>query len=129
MLATRIQSFGQYIFNIQDYPVMMEKLFFSEKFIEAAKKICPSEKQVLDPYSFHFVIQVCSSLTFFRFYSRLDSRTSSTHPYRLSIHGRCLTIPLPSMVADNYGRIGTVSRQVDRTSSSKQEEITFLVEF
>ena len=58
MLASRMQSFGRYIFDIKDYPVM-ENLFYSEEFIRSAKKICPINKQVLDPFQFHFIIQVC----------------------------------------------------------------------
>lgn len=57
MLATRVQSFGRYIFDIKRYPAM-EKLFYSDEFVKAAKKICPSHRQVLDPFQFHFIIQV-----------------------------------------------------------------------
>uniref|UniRef100_A0A914D412 Uncharacterized protein n=1 Tax=Acrobeloides nanus TaxID=290746 RepID=A0A914D412_9BILA len=57
MLASRMQSFGRYIFDIKDYPVM-ENLFYSEEFIRSAKKICPINKQVLDPFQFHFIIQI-----------------------------------------------------------------------
>uniref|UniRef100_A0A914DUT2 Sulfite exporter TauE/SafE family protein n=1 Tax=Acrobeloides nanus TaxID=290746 RepID=A0A914DUT2_9BILA len=57
MLATRMQSFGRYIFNISHHPVL-EKLFESEAFIKSAKKICPLHKQILDPFQYHFIIQI-----------------------------------------------------------------------
>ena len=48
MLA-RIQSFGRYMFNPQEYPAVAD-LFESEKFQAAAKSVCPPEKRVLDPF-------------------------------------------------------------------------------
>lgn len=37
---------------------MVDKLFASADFQNAAKKVCPKEKQVLDPFQFNFIMQV-----------------------------------------------------------------------
>jgi hypothetical protein len=57
-LIERVSSFGKYIAgNLARYPVV-EDLFQSENFQSAAKKICPTSKQVLDPFQFNAVINV-----------------------------------------------------------------------
>ena len=39
-LISRVQSFGRYMFDLSQYPVA-ESLFASDKFIQAAKDVCP----------------------------------------------------------------------------------------
>jgi hypothetical protein len=56
-LLNRIQSFGRYMFNPAEYPVVMD-LFKSDKFQSFAKKVCPLQKQFLDPFQFNFIVQV-----------------------------------------------------------------------
>lgn len=57
-MISRVSSFGVYMIDsIENYPVINE-LFVSENFQTAAKKICPSDKQVLDPFQFNFIIQI-----------------------------------------------------------------------
>eukprot|EP01104_Vermistella_antarctica_P017475 TRINITY_DN6190_c0_g1_i1.p1 TRINITY_DN6190_c0_g1~~TRINITY_DN6190_c0_g1_i1.p1 ORF type:complete len:430 (-),score=101.56 TRINITY_DN6190_c0_g1_i1:45-1334(-) len=56
-LISRVQSFGRYMFDLSKYPVA-ESLFASDKFIQAAKDVCPEGKQFLDPFQFNFIIQV-----------------------------------------------------------------------
>uniref|UniRef100_A0A914E875 Uncharacterized protein n=1 Tax=Acrobeloides nanus TaxID=290746 RepID=A0A914E875_9BILA len=58
-LTSRIKFFmyARYVFDIKNHPVV-KSLFYSEKFIKAAKEICPAHKQVLDPYQFIFILQV-----------------------------------------------------------------------
>ena len=53
----RLLSFGRYIFNLQDYPVI-QRLFGSEKFLTAARGVCPPNKQHLDPFQFNFIVQL-----------------------------------------------------------------------
>ncbi|CAJ0947063.1 unnamed protein product, partial [Mesorhabditis belari] len=55
--ASRLLSFGRYIFDLTSYPIV-EKLFASEKFLHGAKSTCPPHKQILDPFQFNFIIQV-----------------------------------------------------------------------
>uniref|UniRef100_A0AC35F934 Uncharacterized protein n=1 Tax=Panagrolaimus sp. PS1159 TaxID=55785 RepID=A0AC35F934_9BILA len=56
-LASRMQSFGRYIFELDKYPVMKE-IFTSQKFLKDAKEVCPKNKQILDPFQYHLIIQV-----------------------------------------------------------------------
>ena len=56
-MVSRLQSFGRYMFNPNDYPAVAD-LFESEVFQDAAKSVCPADKQVLDPFQFNFIIQV-----------------------------------------------------------------------
>ena len=56
-MVSRLQSFGRYMFNPSDYPAVAD-LFESEVFQDAAKSVCPADKQVLDPFQFNFIIQV-----------------------------------------------------------------------
>eukprot|EP01128_Nolandella_sp_AFSM9_P009179 TRINITY_DN57_c4_g1_i1.p1 TRINITY_DN57_c4_g1~~TRINITY_DN57_c4_g1_i1.p1 ORF type:complete len:472 (+),score=115.22 TRINITY_DN57_c4_g1_i1:164-1417(+) len=55
--VSRLQSFGRFMFNATEYPVV-EKLFASESFQAAAKSTCPPDKQFVDPSQFNFIMQV-----------------------------------------------------------------------
>ncbi len=57
VMVSRLLSFGSYNFNLTKYPVM-EKLFSDGKFTALATKVCPDERQTLDPFQFNFIIQV-----------------------------------------------------------------------
>eukprot|EP01094_Clydonella_sp_ATCC50884_P011068 TRINITY_DN2086_c0_g1_i1.p1 TRINITY_DN2086_c0_g1~~TRINITY_DN2086_c0_g1_i1.p1 ORF type:complete len:431 (-),score=189.18 TRINITY_DN2086_c0_g1_i1:129-1421(-) len=56
-IVPRLLSFGRYIFDLTDFPVV-DELFAAQHFQEAAKKTCPADKQVLDPFQFNFIVQV-----------------------------------------------------------------------
>lgn len=59
-MVSRVSSFGRYMMgehDIEKYPVV-KSLFESDSFQNAAKKICPAHKQILDPFQFNFIIQV-----------------------------------------------------------------------
>ena len=57
-MTARLSSFGRYMPDcLENYPIMKE-LFADEKFLAAAKAICPANQQVLDPFQFNFIIQV-----------------------------------------------------------------------
>lgn len=71
-LISRVQSFGRYMFNVTDYPVI-EKLFASEAFQNASKSVCPSDKQV------------CTSSFFFCSTLRCWTHFSSILSYRLLV--------------------------------------------
>jgi len=55
--VSRLLSFGRYMFNVSDYPEA-SVLFDSPKFLQAAREICPADKQYLDPVQFNFIVQV-----------------------------------------------------------------------
>ena len=55
--VTRLQSFGRYIFDLKNYP-LVGQLFESEQFQQHAKTVCPKDKQVLDPFQFNFIVQL-----------------------------------------------------------------------
>ena len=55
--VARVQSFGRYMFNVSNYP-LVEDLFASPSFQNVAQSICPQEKQHLDPFQFNFIMQV-----------------------------------------------------------------------
>lgn len=57
MLIDRLSSFGKYMTDLSKLPVV-EELFASDGFQDAAKQICPADKQYLDPFQFNFIIQV-----------------------------------------------------------------------
>mmetsp|Transcript_11273 Transcript_11273/g.20944 ORF Transcript_11273/g.20944 Transcript_11273/m.20944 type:complete len:476 (-) Transcript_11273:730-2157(-) len=58
-LFSRLQSFGLYIFDIsQPQYKLLSDLFSTDTFQNAARGICPVEKQVLDPFQFNFIVQV-----------------------------------------------------------------------
>jgi hypothetical protein len=44
-------------FNVSEFPVV-DRLFTSDGFQNAAKRVCPVDKQVLDPFQFNFIMQV-----------------------------------------------------------------------
>lgn len=56
-LVSRLLSFGRYMFDVSEYPVV-EGLFASPRFQSAATTVCPKDKQVLDPFQFNFIMQV-----------------------------------------------------------------------
>jgi len=56
-MISRVSSFGRYMFNLTQYPVM-EEIFASHKFQTVARSVCPADKQVLDPFQFNFILQV-----------------------------------------------------------------------
>ena len=56
-LASRVQSFGAYMFNLSEYPEV-GKLFDSPRFLQLARRVCPPSKQHLDPFQFNFIIQL-----------------------------------------------------------------------
>ena len=58
-LVDRVSSFGRYTFfkDMDEYP-MIKALFENEKFVSAAKKICPKEAPYLDPFQFNYIVQV-----------------------------------------------------------------------
>ena len=53
----RLLSFGTYIFNPEAYPPI-KRLFSSEKFLAAARGVCPRGKQHLDPFQFNIIVQL-----------------------------------------------------------------------
>lgn len=58
-LVHRVSSFGRYTFieDIDKYPAV-KRLFLSDNFQKAAKSVCPSTKNHLDPFQFNFIVQV-----------------------------------------------------------------------
>eukprot|EP00755_Sulcionema_specki_P024815 Sspe_Gene.15319::Locus_5332_Transcript_1_2_Confidence_0.800_Length_1649::g.15319::m.15319 len=57
ILASRVQSFGRYIFNYSSLPIAVQ-LMSSEKFLSAAKAVCPPHQQHLDPFQLNLIVQV-----------------------------------------------------------------------
>ena len=56
-LLSRVQSFGRYMFDLDQYPVV-QALFASESFKRSAQGVCPVGKRYLDPFQFNFIMQV-----------------------------------------------------------------------
>eukprot|EP00439_Symbiodinium_sp_Y106_P059168 s2190_g8.t1 len=56
-MVSRVSSFGRYMFNLTEMPVV-EQLFAGPKFQRAAKSVCPTSKQVLDPFQYNFILSV-----------------------------------------------------------------------
>lgn len=57
-MISRVSSFGRYMFEkIDEYPVVLD-LFNQDTFQNAAKSVCPADKQHLDPFQFNFIMQV-----------------------------------------------------------------------
>eukprot|EP00013_Stygamoeba_regulata_P016410 CAMPEP_0177675650 /NCGR_PEP_ID=MMETSP0447-20121125/27322_1 /TAXON_ID=0 /ORGANISM="Stygamoeba regulata, Strain BSH-02190019" /LENGTH=434 /DNA_ID=CAMNT_0019184067 /DNA_START=33 /DNA_END=1337 /DNA_ORIENTATION=- len=56
-LISRIQSFGRYMYNPEDYPVV-KRLFQSGVFQQAAEDVCPPGKHVLDPLQYNFIVSL-----------------------------------------------------------------------
>lgn len=54
-LVSRVQSFGQYIFELD---ATMQGLFTEPIFLEAATGVCPGDKPHLDPFQFNYIMQV-----------------------------------------------------------------------
>lgn len=57
LAVSRLQSFGRYMFDVSAYPAV-EALFASESFLSAARAVCPSDQQYLEPFQFNFITQV-----------------------------------------------------------------------
>ena len=45
------------MFNLDEYPAVKD-LFSSTKFQDAAKAVCPPDRQLLAPFQFNFIIQI-----------------------------------------------------------------------
>jgi hypothetical protein len=56
-LVSRVQSFGAYLFDLDSFP-QVRALFESDRFQQAARAVCPPEKQVLDPFQFNLILNV-----------------------------------------------------------------------
>jgi len=56
-MVSRVLSFGQYNWDITKNEVIRD-LFSNQKFLNAAKQVCPSDKQYLDPFQYNFIIQL-----------------------------------------------------------------------
>jgi hypothetical protein len=56
-IASRVQSFGAYHFDLDAYPII-SRLFKQQKFLDTALKVCPKNKKYLNPFQFNFIIQV-----------------------------------------------------------------------
>ena len=58
-LFSRIQTFGVYIFDLEaDENHVVKELFSAANFQQAAKSVCPKDKQYLDPFQFNFIAQI-----------------------------------------------------------------------
>lgn len=55
--VSRLQAFILYLFKLEKLPAV-ESLFQSPKFLKAARSVCPSAKQHLDPFQFNVIVQV-----------------------------------------------------------------------
>ena len=56
-LVSRVLSFGVYLFG-SDVPSAVRGLFSDERFVALARKICPTDRQYLDPFQSNFIVQV-----------------------------------------------------------------------
>ena len=56
-LISRVQSFGRYVFSLDEYPEVAA-LFDAPRFVELARSICPAHKQHLDPFQFNLIVQL-----------------------------------------------------------------------
>jgi hypothetical protein len=56
-MISRVQSFGEFIYDLDKYPIIRE-LFEASEFQTAAKQICPKSKQLLDPLQFNIIVNV-----------------------------------------------------------------------
>ena len=56
-LVSRVQSFGRYVFSIDEYPEA-KGLFDDPRFLNLARSVCPAHKQHLDPFQFNFIVQL-----------------------------------------------------------------------
>lgn len=59
-MISRVSSFGRYIFDLGELPVVQE-LFANKKFLSFAKSVCPTEKQLLELKPFFNLIASLSS--------------------------------------------------------------------
>lgn len=56
-VVSRVQSFGRYIFELEKHPEV-KALFDQPNFLALARRVCPAEKQFLDPFQFNFILQL-----------------------------------------------------------------------
>ncbi|KAL1507992.1 hypothetical protein AB1Y20_007594 [Prymnesium parvum] len=56
-LSSRVQSFGHYLFDLAPFPEV-RTLFNDEKFVTLARRVCPEDKQHLDPFQFNVIVQL-----------------------------------------------------------------------
>ncbi|CAJ1419107.1 unnamed protein product [Effrenium voratum] len=54
-MVSRVSSFGRYFFEL---PAPVRGLFEHERFRSLAQRVCPPEKQLLDPFQFNFILSV-----------------------------------------------------------------------
>lgn len=59
ILVRRVTSFGRYMLgsSLEKFP-SVQRLFETEKFVSAAKRICPSGASLLDPFQFNIIMQI-----------------------------------------------------------------------
>lgn len=60
-MVQRVTSFGRYYMGpeaLDGLSPIVKDLFKEPKFEEAARSVCPADKQFLDPFQFNFIIQV-----------------------------------------------------------------------
>ena len=55
-MTARLLSFGRYFFAPEKYPAV-SALFAGDEFQSLAKRVCPRDKQYLDPFQFNIIIQ------------------------------------------------------------------------
>jgi hypothetical protein len=56
-LVSRVQSFGRYMFDLSQFPEVRD-LFDQPNFLALARRVCPADKQYLDPFQFNFILQL-----------------------------------------------------------------------
>ena len=56
-MATRVMSFGAYMFDLEKYPEV-QQLFSDERFQNAARIVCPDSKSHIDPFQYNFIINL-----------------------------------------------------------------------
>lgn len=55
-MVSRVSAFMRYIFKPETLPEV-KALFSDQRFISAARQVCPKEKQVLDAFQYNFLLQ------------------------------------------------------------------------
>lgn len=56
-MISRVQSFGRYMFDLSQYPDV-KALFDEPRFLNLARRVCPADKQYLDPFQFNLILQL-----------------------------------------------------------------------
>uniref|UniRef100_A0A6B2L527 Uncharacterized protein n=1 Tax=Arcella intermedia TaxID=1963864 RepID=A0A6B2L527_9EUKA len=54
-LASRVQSFGVYIFDLAPHPALQD-LFHDPNFLARSSAVCPPDRRHLDPFQFNFIV-------------------------------------------------------------------------